>query len=298
MVVPAVRATTVEGSVENYSAPVQAARALIALGVSHGTVKNTSSRISAACRTGKTSYRRTWEKIMPPPLLQPANPPEAKVRSQDLAGRIFGILTVLYRAKYTGETRWVCRCECGNITQVASQRLLRGEIISCGQHSPQLHGTHGQTGTRLYQQWLNLRTWCMDKNNEKYVLYGAHDITLTDGFEDFATFAAWSQTHGWTENSTLVRLNKDKNFTPDNCRWETPFSGRAYKNPSRWRPITQVDGRGIETQFRSIADAATALLSTGEGNPNGNLQYTVSGIQTAAKTGGTYHKYRWVYTDS
>ena len=63
----------------------------------------------------------------------------AKRKLEDLTGRVFGRLTVLYRAENyisptTGypHTRWHCRCECGNEVDVISSNLRSGKSKSCG----------------------------------------------------------------------------------------------------------------------------------------------------------------------
>jgi len=57
-------------------------------------------------------------------------------RAQDLRGKKFGRLTVLYRVKSplkSGKgTYWKCQCECGNLTVTSSKCLLAGETKSCG----------------------------------------------------------------------------------------------------------------------------------------------------------------------
>ena len=56
----------------------------------------------------------------------------------DLTGRRFGRLTVLYRAENiidkNGRSRvqWHCICDCGNACDVASDLLLKGKTQSCG----------------------------------------------------------------------------------------------------------------------------------------------------------------------
>ena len=48
----------------------------------------------------------------------------------DLTGQRFGNLVVI---KYnTDNVKWLCQCDCGNKTLVASQHLRRGDITSCG----------------------------------------------------------------------------------------------------------------------------------------------------------------------
>lgn len=60
-----------------------------------------------------------------------------EVRGQSLVvdetGKIYGRLTVIERAKeQTGKARWICQCECGNITIVNGADLRTGRVLSCG----------------------------------------------------------------------------------------------------------------------------------------------------------------------
>lgn len=51
-----------------------------------------------------------------------------------LTGRTYGNLTVLRLAKpdNSGNTQWLCRCDCGNETTVRYQHLSTGRTKSCG----------------------------------------------------------------------------------------------------------------------------------------------------------------------
>lgn len=54
---------------------------------------------------------------------------------KDISGRRFGRLTALYptmnRDRH-GAVCWMCRCDCGNLTEVAIPNLLSGSCKSCG----------------------------------------------------------------------------------------------------------------------------------------------------------------------
>lgn len=57
--------------------------------------------------------------------------------AEDLTGKVFGKLTVLYRVKNTGKTRgakWRCQCSCDehNEVDVLASNLKRGHTTSCG----------------------------------------------------------------------------------------------------------------------------------------------------------------------
>ena len=54
---------------------------------------------------------------------------------KDLTGLRFGKLTVLKKSENRakdGNPLWVCRCDCGNITEVTKRRLVTGSTRSCG----------------------------------------------------------------------------------------------------------------------------------------------------------------------
>lgn len=57
-------------------------------------------------------------------------------KKNDLSGRIFGKLKVLYKdeekSRHTQRTHWVCECKCGVIKTIPAKCLLNGNSKSCG----------------------------------------------------------------------------------------------------------------------------------------------------------------------
>lgn len=55
---------------------------------------------------------------------------------KDLRGQVFGRLKVITLAPYSSwlgrKASWICQCECGQSTIIASQALIRGMTRSCG----------------------------------------------------------------------------------------------------------------------------------------------------------------------
>lgn len=55
-------------------------------------------------------------------------------RKDDLTGRRFGMLVVI-KKRYqprNGTFRWICKCDCGKVIELAASRLLDGNCSSCG----------------------------------------------------------------------------------------------------------------------------------------------------------------------
>jgi hypothetical protein len=52
----------------------------------------------------------------------------------NLTGKKFNRLKVLHQAlpRQNGHIKWVCKCQCGNITEVVGSKLLDNSIKSCG----------------------------------------------------------------------------------------------------------------------------------------------------------------------
>lgn len=52
----------------------------------------------------------------------------------DLAGQRFGHLEVVQRdgSDRFGNSRWQCRCDCGNLKSIVSHNLKAGRTRSCG----------------------------------------------------------------------------------------------------------------------------------------------------------------------
>ena len=62
-------------------------------------------------------------------------------KAEDLKGKVFGKLIVLYRTLPTAKNReayWKCQCECGNFYTVPASRLKNGRTQSCGCYRAQM----------------------------------------------------------------------------------------------------------------------------------------------------------------
>lgn len=82
--------------------------------------------------------------------------------------------------------------------------------------------THGDSRTRLYGIWCNMKDRCYRPGNGAYERYGGRGILLCDEWvNDYSSFKSWSISHGYAANLSIDRIDNDMGYGPDNCRWVT-----------------------------------------------------------------------------
>lgn len=178
---------------------------------------------------------------------------------QDLTGQRFARLTVIERAANRGRaTQWLCQCECGTKKDVGAFSLRRGDSKSCGCLQAELntiratiHGKCPRKGaTPEYSTWRCLLQRALNPKNARFKDYGGRGIGVCQRWrENFLNFLD-DVGHRPTPNHSLDRIDNDKDYSPENCRWAT--RSEQQRNTRRSRMLTYEGETRCITEWSTI----------------------------------------------
>ncbi len=158
-------------------------------------------------------------------------------KRQNLTGKVFGRLTALEPvATARGIPAWNCRCLCGQNAVVVTSQLNSGKTRSCGclqkARASEANKTHGKSKSALFRVWCHMRKRCYNHTCRDYPDYGGRGILVCDAWHDFETFAK-DMGERPSPSHSIDRIDNNKNYGPDNCKWSTLTEQARNKRTSR-----------------------------------------------------------------
>lgn len=148
-----------------------------------------------------------------------------------------------------GHVSWLCRCACGNVRLVRSDRLVSGRVEDCG-CVVKPHRNRSYSGQRLRSIWRAMLHRCKNTKDASYRNYGGRGISVCSEWEDFNNFEKWAFDNGYDINAkfgelTLDRIDVNSNYSPDNCRFIS--IQQQQENRTNCKRIVGADGSFYST---------------------------------------------------
>lgn len=74
----------------------------------------------------------------------------------------------------------------------------------------------------LCEVWQGMKKRCYNHNAINYERYGGRGIRICDEWlYSLAKFCVWAIANGWRKGLQLDRINNDKGYCPENCKFST-----------------------------------------------------------------------------
>jgi len=147
-------------------------------------------------------------------------------KRKDIVGQKFNKLTVIKASPnlHEGRANWFCECECRNTITVSGSNIKTTKSCGCSKSS-----ANNYSHTSEYRIWYSMIRRTTKPSCVGYKNYGGRGITVCDRWMKFESFL--EDMGPRTGNLSIDRVDNNKGYSPDNCKWATKeVQGRNKRN--------------------------------------------------------------------
>jgi len=160
----------------------------------------------------------------------------------------------IYSGKIVRKARFKCHCGKEFETIIADAKTRKANSCGCNRIK------HGFRQHALYDTWIKMKDRCNNSNSKNYKYYGERGISVCEEWNmSINTFLNWSIANGWEKGLQIDRIDNNKNYTPDNCRWVTIATNSQNRRTTKlnWDFVNEI--RNIKLLIPEIKQKELAI---------------------------------------
>lgn len=177
------------------------------------------------------------------------------------------VIAESYRSP-SGQRMFCCLCDCGTLSRVRIDHLRSGRVVSCGcvgiKHRTAASTKHGACSggkaTPEFRAWRHMIDRCANPNCKEFKYYGARGIMVCNRW--ITSFSNFLEDMGRRPSlkHSIGRINNDRGYHPDNCRWETSIDQNNNRRSNRMVSVCGFTGTFAECcRFFGVSQKKTWL---------------------------------------
>ena len=140
---------------------------------------------------------------------------------------------------------------CGKHWEVITYSVKNKHTKSCGCLRGDIHGL---TSHKFYHTWNGMVQRCTNPKSKNYKYYGARGITVCEEWLDVSNFVAWCDvTFPNIEGYTLDRIDVNKGYSPENCRWADASTQSINQRIRRTNTSGYVGVNWVESKLKWVS---------------------------------------------
>ena len=102
-----------------------------------------------------------------------------------------------------------------------------------------MYYVHGLSYKPLFNILHCMHYRCENENHSQYKDYGGRGITVCKewSMDNAETFISWAVDNGWKKGLEIDRIDNNKGYSPDNCRFVTRRENSRNRKSNHWVEI-------------------------------------------------------------